>query len=93
MHEHANMIREVFMASTRRAQFLMEPEEYARLETEAKRRRISVAKLIRLAIHAAYFANAPEKAPIVEKILSMNLPTMDWSEVRYEIEAGHADLH
>jgi hypothetical protein len=81
------------MAATRRTQLLMEPEDYVRLETEARRRNTSVAALIRSAIHNAYFAQSPEKPPIVEEILRMKLPAMNWRRARKEIEAGHADIH
>ena len=81
------------MAASRRTQLLMEPEEYKRLEAEARRRKTSVAALIRSAVQKTYFELDIDRAPIVEDILRMNLPTLDWKRARKEIEEGHADVH
>ena len=78
---------------TRRTQLLMEHEEYKRLEPEARRRKTSVAALIRSAVHEACFEPVPDRTPIVEEFLGMNLPTVDWKRARKEIEEGHANVH
>ena len=44
------------MAPTRRAQILMEPEEFRRLQALARERRTSVANLIRSAVRDTYLA-------------------------------------
>lgn len=80
------------MAATRRTQLLMEPEEFRRLKAVARRRKTSVAALIRSAVREAYLQPEPERGPIVDAILSMGLPKMDWPRVRKEIEAAHANL-
>jgi hypothetical protein len=80
------------MAATRRTQLLMEPEEYRRLQAVARRRKTSVAHLIRSAVREAYLAPRPERTPIVEEILRLRLPRMEWKRVRKEIEAARADL-
>ena len=53
------------MATTRRTQLLMEPEEFKRLQRLARRRKTSVADLIRSAVRQAYLAPAPPSGPIV----------------------------
>lgn len=80
------------MAATRRTQLLMDPEEFGRLQAEARRRRTSVAELIRVAVRKSYLSREPDKGPIVEAILSMGLPAMDWKQVKKEIETAHADI-
>jgi hypothetical protein len=80
------------MAATRRTQLLMEPEEFRRLQRLAREKKTSVAQLIRTAVRETYLAPAPDRAPIVESILSMRLPAMDWMRVRKAIEDAHADL-
>ena len=80
------------MAATRRTQLLMDPDEFRRLRTLAERRKSSVAELIRLAVRQAYLAPQPERRPIVEAILRMRLPKMDWKKAKEAIEAGHAGL-
>ena len=80
------------MAATRRTQLLIDPEEFARLQAEARRRRTSVAELIRVAVREVYLSHEPDRRPIVEAILSMGLPVMEWKRVKREIEAAHADI-
>jgi predicted DNA-binding ribbon-helix-helix protein len=80
------------MAATRRTQLLMEPEEFKRLQRLARRRKTSVADLIRSAVRQAYLAPAPPSGPIVDAILDMRLPVTDWKRARKDIEAEHARL-
>ena len=80
------------MGATRRTQLLMEPEDYRRLQAEARRRKTSVAELIRSAVRDAYLSSAPDRRPLVEAILRMNLPVVDWETIRREIEEAHADI-
>lgn len=80
------------MAPTRRAQILMEPEEFRRLQALARKRRTSVANLIRSAVRDTYLSPQPEKRPIVEAILAMQLLIPDWERVREELDRGHAGL-
>lgn len=80
------------MAATRRTQLLMEPEDYRRLRAEARRRKTSVAALVRAAVRETYLAPKPERGPIVDAILQMGLPALDWKRAKREIEAGHADV-
>src|SRR5438876_1022439 len=89
-YEHVHT--EVIMSNTRRTQLLMDPKEFQRLKAVARRRKTSVAGLIRQAVREAYLAPGAERAPIVEAILTMGLPEMDWKRVKREIEDSHADL-
>jgi hypothetical protein len=70
----------------------MDPDEFRRLKTVARRRKTSVAELIRSAVREAYLVAQPERAPIVEAILKMKLPKMSWNKAKKEIETGHAGL-
>ena len=80
------------MAPTRRAQILMEPEEFRRLQSLARKRKTSVANLIRAAVRETYLAPQPERQPIVDAILRMRLTMPDWKELREELDRGHAGL-
>jgi len=80
------------MAATRRTQLLMDPEEFRRLEALARQRRTSVAELIRWAVRETYLAPKPDRGPIVDAILGMGLPVIDWKRARKRIEEGHAGL-
>ena len=81
------------MATTRRTQLLMDPEEFRKLQRVARQKKKSVAELIRSAVRDTYLTVGPDRGPIVEAILRMGLPAMDWKQVRKEIEESHADLH
>ena len=81
------------MAATRRAQILMEPAEYRRLEDIARRRKISVAELIRGAVREKYLLPRDRRIAIAEEIAGMKAPIGDWGDVEKEIEDAHcADL-
>jgi hypothetical protein len=88
---HISMsIKEAEMPVTRRTQILMDPDEFRRLRALAERRKSSVAELIRAAVLEAYLAPRPERQPIVDAILQMRLPKINWKKLKKEIEAGHA---
>ncbi len=80
------------MPATRRTQLLMDPDEFRRLRALARRKKTSVAELIRAAVRTVYLSPPRDRKAIVQDILKMNLPSMDWKKVRKEIEAGHAGL-
>jgi hypothetical protein len=80
------------MGTTQRTQLLMDPEEFRLLKSEARRRKTSVAELIRSAVRDAYLAPRPDRGPIVDAILAMRLPRISWRRAVKEIEAGHAGL-
>ena len=77
------------MARTKRAQILMEPEEYRRLEEIARRRQVSVAELIRAAVCDCYFSGREHRGRIVEEIFGMNLPVEAWDKTEEEISKAH----
>jgi hypothetical protein len=91
IHISMNM-KEAEMPVTRRTQILMDPDEFRRLRALAERRKSSVGELIRAAVREAYLAPQPERQPIVDAILQMRLPKMNWKKLKKEIEAGHAGL-
>ena len=62
------------MAATRRTQLLMDPDEFRRLRALARRKKTSVAELIRTAVRTVYLTPPPDRKAIVEDILKMNLP-------------------
>jgi len=80
------------VARTKRTQILMEPQEFRRLRALARQRKTSIGDLIRLAIRQTYFSVADKKA-IVEAIVNMNLPVIEWDEAKKEIEAAHTEPH
>lgn len=77
------------MAHTRRAQILMEPDEYERLARIAKRRAVSVAELIRSAVRSVYLQSAQEREAAVDRIASMESPAAPWPELKREIEDAY----
>jgi len=81
------------VAATHRTQLLMEPKEYQQLKAEARRRGCSIAELIRSAVRQTYLAPHPNKGPIVDAILGMRLPKIDWKRAKQEIKRAHESLH
>lgn len=81
------------MKANRRTQILMDPEEHRRLRELARRKKTSVGNLIRTAVRTTYLEPPkPDRKPIVEAILQMNLPAISWRRARKEIEAAHARI-
>jgi hypothetical protein len=80
------------MPPTRRTQLLMDPDEFRRLRAVARKRKTSVAELIRSAVRKVYLEEQLDRRPFVEAILSMKLPEINWKRAKKEIEAGHAGL-
>ena len=84
------------MALTKRAEFLMEPEEYGRLEEIARRRDTTVEELIRRAVQVQYLDASETVEKGIDDILSLQVPTVfteEWERVEEEImEAHHRQL-
>jgi len=80
------------MAATRRTQLLMDPEEFKQLRALARRRKTSVAELIRCAVRVSYLKTPADRKPLVEHILSLKLPRIDWRKAKREIEDARAVL-
>jgi hypothetical protein len=70
----------------------MDPDEFRQLRALARRRKTSVAKLIRCVVRQSYLRAPEDRRPVVEAILDLNLPTIDWKKAKKEIEAAHAGL-
>jgi predicted DNA-binding ribbon-helix-helix protein len=83
---------EVLMTASKRAQILMEPEDYRRLEEIARQKNVSVAELIRSAVRERYLGGGAERRAGVESICSMNLPVIPWAEAEAEIAKAHGDV-
>lgn len=79
------------MARTKRAQVLMEPEEYERLEAIAAERGVAVAELIRSAVRERYLLSKEERRRCVEEIFGLDLPVIEWDEAEGEALASHRD--
>ncbi|MBI2192095.1 MAG: hypothetical protein HYU36_08935 [Planctomycetes bacterium] len=77
------------MPRTKRAQILMEPDEYSALAEMAQQKKISVAELIRKAVKEYCFARPDKSKEIVEEIIQMNLPVQDWQQVELDISESH----
>ena len=73
------------MGQTRRAQILMEPETYRRLEEIARRERTSVAELIRTAVREKYLSDRPRRQAALSELLTMDLPVGRWEDIDGEV--------
>ena len=80
------------MTASKRAQILMEPEDYQRLEEIARQKKASVAELIRTAVRERYLGGGAGRRASVESICSMSLPVIPWDEAEAEIEEAHGDV-
>lgn len=79
------------MARTKRAQVLMEPDEYERLEAIAAERGVAVAELIRTAVRERYLLSREERRRRVDEILALDLPVIEWDEAEGDVIEGRAD--
>ncbi len=80
------------MARSKRAQVLMEPEEYALLEQIAADKQVSVAELIRTAVQERYLRLVPDRKALLQQMLAhsgFDLP--DWDELSTDIEGMYSD--
>jgi len=77
---------------TRKAQILMEPDEYKRLERIAKRERKSVSELIRDAVRDRYLGRDEERSKAADAIGAMSLDLDDWEKLKRELEDERARL-
>ena len=70
-----------------RLQVLLDPQRHRRLQTEASRRGVSVATLVREALDAAYPATTAERRAAGESILSAPpMPVPSVAELVEELE-------
>jgi predicted transcriptional regulator len=70
----------------------MEPSEFRRLQALARKRKTSVADLIRQAVREAYLRPQPDRGAIVDAILGMRIAMPDWASLKDDVERGHAGL-
>jgi len=70
----------------------MDPDEFRQLRALARRRKTSVAGLIRCAVRGAYLKAPADRKPLLEAILDLKLPKIDWKKAKKEIRAAHAGL-
>lgn len=76
------------MAQTKKAQVLMEPEEYTRLEKIAREQGISLSELIRNAVRERYLSKAADRQKALDEILGLGIPAEDWSNIDAELAEG-----
>lgn len=82
------------MPQTRRAQILMEPEEYQRIEEIARRQHVSVSELFRNAVRTLYFSTRSDKQKAVDALGGMQLEMPELSELKSMLlEAKNGGLH
>jgi len=79
------------MPRTKRAQVLMEPEEYERLEAVAAERGVAVAELIRAAVRERYLLTRKERGRLVDEILDLDLPAIHWRKAEDEVLRARGD--
>lgn len=77
------------MAQTKRAQVLMEPLEYERLEEIARQRGTSVGELFRTAVRRLYLVAPTDRLRLVEELTGMNVPLPPWEVLEEEIAQAH----
>ena len=75
---------------SRRLQILLDEARYRRIESEAKRRHVSVATIVREALDRAYPTDADTRRRAVESILAADpMPVPTVGELRKEIADAH----
>lgn len=84
------------MGLTRRTQLLLDPGEHRRLRAEARRRKTTVAELIRSAVRQVYLTDSEEsrdkRREAMDDLLSIRLPfTIEWSEAKEILDSRYDD--
>jgi hypothetical protein len=69
----------------------MEPEEYERLEAVAGERGVAVAELIRTAVRERFLLTRRERRRLVDKILGLDLPAIEWQEAEDDVVRARGD--
>ncbi len=67
----------------------MEPDEYRRLEGIARKRKVSVAELIRGAVREKYLRPRESRVALAHEITGAWIPVGEWDDVEREIEDAH----
>ena len=76
------------MTLAKRAQVLLDEEQYKKLEQLARQKKVSVGALIREAIEKVYHLGKKDRIQAVRKIAAMNLPVDEWEKMEKEIIEG-----
>jgi hypothetical protein len=75
---------------TRRLQVLLDEERYRRLEQAARRRRSSVATLVRDALDRTYGLQGPDATEAADRFLArLPLDVGDWTEAKRDIAGAY----
>lgn len=74
------------MGLTKRVQVLMEPEDFEGLARVARRKRVSVAELLRRSAAEKYLVRGDHVHAVVDEIEAMDLPVDDWASMKHELE-------
>lgn len=78
------------VAATRKAQILMEPDEYTRLAAIAAAQGVSLSALVRAAVREKYLRAATAPREAVAQICALQLPLpAEWDELEQLIEGRH----
>lgn len=77
------------MAQTKRAQILMDPDEYQVLEEIARRRKTSIAELFRVAVRTLYISSTEDRRKAVTAIAGMGLSLPSWEDLKQELSEVH----
>jgi len=78
---------------TERVQTVLTREQYERLSQLAEQKYTPVSVLIREAIEQTYFVEIDRRRrrQTLERLLALEAPVTDWSEMEEEIEKGALD--
>ena len=73
------------MAKTKRAEVLLEPDTFVRLEERATREGISVSDLISRAVEQTFSSSPATRRSALDRIVGLGLPVADWDALEEEI--------
>ena len=76
---------------TERLEVRLPPQTAHLLRHEAKRRGVSVAKLVREAIDLLLSEERKDRLRAAEALFQVQAPTADWSQMKEQIEAGRLE--
>ena len=79
------------MEARRRAQILLDREDYSALARIARQQRTSVSELIKAAVRERFLGVSESRGRALRKLMQMELPVIDWEEIEREVADGHDD--
>lgn len=81
------------MSLTKKAMILFDPQQYKKLEEEAKRRHTSVGELVRKAVEVAILSKQgslrQERLAAAHRFISAEEKVPEWEEIERAIARGH----